>query len=188
MGSLPPLVPLAVLSPYTDLLVQAAAIALAASVATVLLRRADSTFAERAAIVSVLLVGVVALPNLWSGLDRADALRAQFGAPPGVSYAEKCLSDQNRLDWVGYARWLRTVMPEDAIYSGTGDTCLAFQLLPRLPARDQAGATWDIYPGGLPGDLLVRASEQEGLPVDQRTVFLMPGSGLGAVRREGGGG
>lgn len=189
MATLLRFVPSAFLSPYSDVLAQIAGIALAAAFAAVFFRRAGTTtYSERAVVVSVLVVGAVAVPNLWTSVAGADAIRASFAPPPGTGYTEKCLTDLSRPDWVQYARWVRTVVPEDVVYSGLGDMCLAFQLLPRLPARPGQDAAWQLYPAGLPPDLVTRAREQQRLPVEQRTVFVMPGSTFGAVRLEGGGG
>ena len=172
--------------PYTDLVAEVAAVAIACAVAALVLRgRVDRVgFTRAAALTVALLMCVVGLSNLWSAVEGAADTRDALAPPPGVSYAQKCLADQSQADLAGYFDWLRGVMPADAVYTGTGDTCHAFQLLPRVPALPDHPADWVVYPGGLPGDALRRARRERDLPADQRTVFVLPGSNLGAVRTE----
>ena len=177
------------LLPYTELLAQIAAVAMACALAAVVLRGGiDRVGFARAAVLSIaVLMGAVSVAGLWSGLDNAADARSGLTPPPGVSYAQKCMADQSQTHMIGYLEWLEGVMPADAVYAGTGDTCYAFQLLPRVPARPGQRPDWTIYPQGLSREHHRTARRERRLPEAERTVFGEPGSGRGAVRTGSGG-
>jgi len=173
------------LVPYSDLVAQVAAVALACAIAALVLRgRIDRIgYARAAALTVAALMGAVGLGNLWAAVEGAADSREALKPPPGVSYAQKCLADQSQPHLSDYFDWLRGVMPADAIYAGTGDTCHAFQLLPRVPARPGQAAGWTVYPGELPPEALRQAERERALPDAERTVFVYPGTEHGAVRQ-----
>jgi hypothetical protein len=172
------------LVPYSDLVAQVAAVAIACAIAALVLRgRIDRVgYARAAALTIAALMAAVGLGNLWSAVEGAADTRTAFKPPPGVSYSQKCLADQSQAHLTGYFDWLRGVLPPDAIYAGTGDTCYAFQLLPAVPARPGQLANWTVYPDKLPPDALRQARRERDIPTAERTVFVYAGTERGAVR------
>jgi hypothetical protein len=174
--------PDSLLFPYSQLVLQALAVLFAG---VVLARFAGRTPAQSVGLAGGLFVAVVAASSLWllasgSGASQRNAL----AVPAGMGLEEKCLGDQSTQQLIPLGRLINQVVPPDAVYSGVRDPCLAFQVLPRLPARPGQRADWKVYPDGLPPALRRQARRQSSLPDAERTVFATP-EGLGIRRLPG---
>ena len=137
-----------------------------------------------AAVVVAGMVIVVALTatGVWqSAAGGGDTQREGLLTPPGVAYEEKCLLDQSMPQLVELTRLLRERLPADSVYSGVSDTCVAYQLLPRVPARPGQSADWEVFTAELPAELRRTLRRERGLPPSEQTVIATP-AGLGAHR------
>jgi hypothetical protein len=169
----------AFLVPYSTLVIEVLGVLLAG---VLLCRYAGLSLPAATGITGAMLVLLLTAPALWqAAVKDGDLQRAGLAAPPGVGAREKCLVDKGTGQLVPFAAWLRVRLPEDAIYSGVEDTCLVYQLLPRLPARPGQRADWVVYPQGLPRAERRLLRSERTLPPAQRTVFVTAG-GLGARR------
>jgi hypothetical protein len=173
----------ALLTPYSTLLVEVLAV-LAAGV--LLQRRFGGTLGGGVLTVGLAIVVVLTATAAWqSAAGGGDAQRQGLVPPPGVSYEEKCLVDQSTPQLVELTRLLRDRLPPDAVYTGVGDTCVAYQLLPRVPARPGHPADWEVFTAAMPAEVRRTLREERSLPPSERTV-IATAAGLGARRLTGG--
>ncbi len=171
------------LAPYSILVAEVLAVLLAGAL---LQRRLRVTRDSGVTGAGLAIVVVLTATGVWqSAAGSGDGQRQSLTPPPGVTYEEKCLIDQSAPQLVGLTRLLRDAMPGDAVYTGVGDTCVAYQLLPRVPAQPGQRADWEIFPAGLPPGLRRIARGERHLPASQRTVVVTT-DGLGARRLTGG--
>lgn len=172
------------LAPYSTLLVQVIAVVLAGALLQHHFRGALSVAVMSAGLAIVI---ILTASGVWgSAAGGGDTQRQGLMTPPGVAYEEKCLLDQSRPQLVELTRLLREILPADAVYAGVSDPCVAYQLLPRVPARPGQAADWEVFTEELPPDALQALREERGVPPADRTVVATP-AGLGARRLTGGG-
>jgi hypothetical protein len=171
------------LTPYSTLLVEVLAVL---GAGLLLQRRFGGTVAAGVLTVGLALVLVFTATGVWqSTAGGGDVQRAGLVPPPGVTYEEKCLVDQSTPQLIELTRLLRERMPSDAVYTGVDDTCVAYQLLPRVPARPGQAADWEVFTEELPAEVRGTLRAERGLPQAERTV-VATSTGLGARQLTGG--
>jgi hypothetical protein len=135
------------ISPYTTLVLQVAAIVAAAAVLVLF----APGVARRVAvpIVAALLLIIVAVQIVWSASGTFDAVRLSLANTAGVGDREVCMVEGSHPDLVPFARWISERTPPDAkiayVTRSFDRPCFQFALLPRRMTSDRGSADYVMY-------------------------------------------
>jgi hypothetical protein len=106
----------------------------------------------RAALVpttAAVLLGVVALSQLWGSAGSFDVVRSRLPVAPGTAEREQCMIEGGHPDLIPFARWINARVPPGAeiayVTRSFDRPCFQFALLPRRMVSDVATARYVMY-------------------------------------------
>jgi hypothetical protein len=129
--------------------------------------------------VAIVVLCVSALPRLWDDARYLNAHRRAYQARSADEARERCMQDGGVSGALGFIRWLRDELPDDARYrvqGGFDAACLSFNLMPSRLARDPKTADWVIFFGAIPPSWQRRIERR-----DPSIRVYEPGLALGRV-------
>ncbi len=168
---------------YFDLLWQAGGLLLAVLVVAALPNGRLTRSGVRVGAVAVALVvlSVAAVPALWADARYLNAHRRAYSGTASADAArERCVSEGGSADRIPFVRWLRERLPHGASYrveGGIDPSCLGFNLLPALRARDPREADYVVLFGTIPPEWQARIDRR-----DPRVSVFAPAYALAKVR------